>query len=635
MVGAVTAPIVLAKTGIGLVTKPLTTGKEVVSGYVELPKQILESPINTIGTLTGQMVFGGLVGRGLSGASKTTSVKVRNVKPKVTVSNEFSEILKIDEKRAVVEGVVETNTISPITGRLIRRKVSKVNAVAEVVENPLGGFNVEGGSISKTTRGKVPRKYIKENKETGKIEVKQSKFTGSFESLEEGGVKGAIHTITKNIKTVRLVRTPKEIKIIQRKLRLSNEYDTLSNVFSKEVGKPQLGTKKINNLLFEGERNFFQGGGVSTTTLDKFISKSSKGKKYLRVNREPMANEINIAKNRGSVFTPKSLLRDTRDFSFQVKGGAKANVPTGGDLVTGQVIKQGTKEAVMKSALQEQGSTISNILKREAESKKVRVKTTTIKQVPASTITGMVSPLITKSITKTTTNSKTRLGQDLIGRTKERNLFGIRTGETTKVAEETTVTPSSREELGLFQPVKNIQRELQQQKQSQQQQQRQISNLIPITPSPINTPNFNFPEEIEKMRTPIILPGGKKGKDYNKPYDAYYLRDATKSLKRKWIKVGNNLPYETALAIGARQVDETVSNRFKVVPDKGKVKEVQDQGWKVLAQKFRNYLVKQGNKQKQTNTWIEKTKYKIDSPGEKRKLQSERESSVLFSGMRR
>lgn len=174
----------------------------------------------------------------------------------------------------------------------------------------------------------------------------------------------------------------------------------------------------------------------------------------------------------------------------------------------------------------------------------------------------------------------------------------------------------------------------------QPQQEGQISTPVFRSPTPteqpiIQEPGLGFPQprprrpEPRKPIEPTKKPFGfeipeferKKKGFIDKPYDAYARVDATKKTKARWVLVADNVPLVTALSKGGGFVDETASNRFKVEPAKGKLNRIVDVAWNSLSNKFREYSQKGGVKVGlRPGHYIEKRKYRIDSPNERRTI---------------
>lgn len=175
----------------------------------------------------------------------------------------------------------------------------------------------------------------------------------------------------------------------------------------------------------------------------------------------------------------------------------------------------------------------------------------------------------------------------------------------------------------------------------QPQQEGQISTPIFQTPTPkeqpqIQEPVIGYPRqprprrpEPRKPLEPPKKPFGfeipeferKKKGFIEKPYDAFVKVDATKGNKVRWVQVVDNVPLVTALSKGGSFVDENPSNQFKVVQSKGKLNRIVDVAWNSISNKFREYSQKSGIKVGlKPGHYIEKRKYRIDSPSERRAI---------------
>lgn len=132
-------------------------------------------------------------------------------------------------------------------------------------------------------------------------------------------------------------------------------------------------------------------------------------------------------------------------------------------------------------------------------------------------------------------------------------------------------------------------------------------------------------------------------------YDVEYLKHATKPRKRKWIQL-NTKPVSWGFAMdeGSRKVDENISARFRLKPVtemkvvKGKKRKVIKVFQQPLPQgsgyyeshkyKFRPYKVSKKRKIPLKETYIERARYRLDSPKETGKIQQERKASGLLFG---
>lgn len=167
----------------------------------------------------------------------------------------------------------------------------------------------------------------------------------------------------------------------------------------------------------------------------------------------------------------------------------------------------------------------------------------------------------------------------------------------------------------------------------------------------------NFPgETIPKRPVGFIVPFLRPPRPtaYRKErrvgYNAFYLRDATKDMKAKWVQI--NSPDEpqskqSAMDKMARWVDNKITAKGKIKPItqtktiKGKKKVIAKVFGRPLPRgsgyfgktrhKFREHKVRKGRKILTPQTFIEKQRYRLDQPGEVKKIhRAKRISSFLL-----
>ena len=150
------------------------------------------------------------------------------------------------------------------------------------------------------------------------------------------------------------------------------------------------------------------------------------------------------------------------------------------------------------------------------------------------------------------------------------------------------------------------------------QDQRLKEEQIFKTPSPTRTPttptpfNFIFPEEV---RTDLDLPRKQRiAKKDNQGFNAYALIESTKPYKKYYKKLNDKpLTQDTAISKVARFIDNNISARGKIERAKGTPVQESDNYFKIYNQKFRKG---------KGNTIIEKRKYRLDSAGEVKNIQT-------------
>lgn len=138
----------------------------------------------------------------------------------------------------------------------------------------------------------------------------------------------------------------------------------------------------------------------------------------------------------------------------------------------------------------------------------------------------------------------------------------------------------------------------------------------------ITMPKVRVPSPIPVLKVPVLgLPiwlGGVKEKavvDAGQGFNVFAKRHATKKGKRL-VKLNKRiLTRQSALGLGARAVDQTVSQEFRIKKAKGKPKSIDEYSWGLLSHKFRP-RIKKKKYVRDPNLFIEKRKHAIDTFGE-------------------
>lgn len=257
------------------------------------------------------------------------------------------------------------------------------------------------------------------------------------------------------------------------------------------------------------------------------------------------------------------------------------------------------------------------------------------------TIIGTEAKIKTKATTIPTqqiivkTKLKTLPVESFAEKSQVRSLFGLAS---------LSALRDEQKERQAFAPMSatlSLSKETQTEKQAEQQVSttRSLFGIAQVSPTvqeqpQIQEPVFSYPQPsrprkplpvkpIEPRPFTFELPEFERKKKgfVEKPYDAYVKVDATKGNKTRWVQVVDNVPLITALSRGGSYVDENPSNQFKVVQSKGKLNRIVDVAWNSLSNKFREYSQKSGIKVGlKPGHYIEKRKYRIDSPNERRAI---------------
>lgn len=219
---------------------------------------------------------------------------------------------------------------------------------------------------------------------------------------------------------------------------------------------------------------------------------------------------------------------------------------------------------------------------------------------------------LAKTKTRTEQETKTREKESLVSATS------LLTGLTIKTSEE------FKQPSALAQPSR--------QKEATKQKQE---SLLVISPQPIKlTPRITYPEEFG-WGFGVGLPRREKGKKREQnAYLPQVYRDATKRMKAHWETISKTpMTKQSALSESAREVDNAISSRGRVIKTKGKPIDTGEDYFGVNRQKFRTYSQKGGVKRQLPNSFIEKRAYRLDSPNETKTIQREKRKSIDIKRM--
>ena len=225
--GAVESPFVLGSLAVGLAIKPVTTVKETILGFKELPKQIAKTPISTLselgGSLTGQaVILGGIFG---TPKTKITPSEFTLIKPakitKTPLSTTFTEkpivVTKIIEEPKGIFFEIEKPLVKRYdTLELVKPKVKPVEVkpiTYEVMKEPVKRYDVI-----------KPKDYVKP-----KAEVKPI----TYEVMKEPVKRYDVMEVPKSQKQIQILKKPKQIKKVK----------TVTQIFDIVIEKPKIKLK--------------------------------------------------------------------------------------------------------------------------------------------------------------------------------------------------------------------------------------------------------------------------------------------------------------------------------------------------------------------------------------------------------
>jgi hypothetical protein len=103
--------------------------------------------------------------------------------------------------------------------------------------------------------------------------------------------------------------------------------------------------------------------------------------------------------------------------------------------------------------------------------------------------------------------------------------------------------------------------------------------------------------------------------------------------KGRWVTVGKRMDRNSALSRASRGADLSTSRKFRILPSRKASQITSIVGWGSRRYKFRPYKKVKGKKVGLQNVWIEKKKYAIDTPSEKRGLSIAKLSKQMRWGL--
>ena len=163
------------------------------------------------------------------------------------------------------------------------------------------------------------------------------------------------------------------------------------------------------------------------------------------------------------------------------------------------------------------------------------------------------------------------------------------------------------------------------------------TSLFISSPTP-STPVVSPPVTGIALLTPSLVPPPtprqrkeqrKRLRRQPKSFNVFIKKDATKKGKRRFVKA-NKVPlsFVNARDLGSFVTDKTISSTFTLRGSSKKPKKPRTTfppgNWFFNNQKFRTFQRRKGVKRPLRNTFIERRRFRLDSPGEVRKIQVER-----------
>lgn len=634
--------------------------------------------------LTGFVVGGSALFAGLKylprlfgkNLTKTTNFirKYAKIKPRISQSVTITNAVKVAENTWRVDAEVVTFLRDPKTGKLIDKKFT------ETVSTVVNARNQEGAikSLAKTegaTWGKYgTRRYKKDDKVTQTRDV--SKAEGTFTYTKEGkGFRGTGESFIYDQGKFKFRLTPKEMSVNFVPYNVKPESIGLSNI-GLIPGKPTIKEIPFGGGRLQAQsqpalswiesnvaRQTMRVRGYSRPPMDYIIGRQMgtikkigqinyqarpRVKPYLRrfpkeqigtsgktlSFSESFSRFRFIPKEVPSVRLPKPPKPPkTFDAFPEVKAQPKPKPGKPGSLPTSQLKTEPVPKLKSETVARTSAEAQAKELALSQVPSKIRVFRGTSKIQKGLIEEGTLSRFITSSKPLTRTGMKEPQVVSPIFDAKLDSYNLVTPTESTAQDSGTTQVPILTQTTDV------------------------PTEFVPM----VYTPTYEVPKrkrepikEKEKIR-PIEIPEIKRPQYVKgEGYDAYVLREATSRSKRGYVKINTRpLTKESALSAMSREVDSSISARGKVekIPEivekvrnaAGKivgkkkkfikVMDTKDKYWKMNKRKFRNFSTKK-KKPLKSGVYIERQRYRLDSPREKRQIQIRRKGVGGFFGLK-
>lgn len=554
LTGFATSPIAVAR----MVTSPIQTTKETITGIANLPSQFAQAPSQTAGSLVGSTLGQVFIGE-VAGIAGTTQTPRVTYKPKVTISKSLQDVVKVGEKDGVeiylTKGGIVTRRVSPVTNRLISEVTTDVQGVSF-----LGSGDDLVTLKSRSSAGSISNRGLSVSPEFARLYARtlEAQSVGKFAKTPDalGNLKGLVRSTAQDYGQVRASLTPSSARFQFIKTRLPERFESFSAVSSRPLGTIETAQGVTSFDFNVGVSKIFKTRGK----VKGYTRGEQKISSYLR-KQDSRFKEINVDVGLSRTRSPTEV---TDNF---FKGGGDTKL-TGGT----------PKEDLVKSVFEQEVSTISGVEKAKASKPVIRQgKTIEGKRVEL--------PLITKEESKQVVNLVTQSP-------KERSLTDKDVMITPKISnlsrDGLIINPREREEGGYFfegrfptirdkdldkikQPERQREGQAQQLRQKQQQAQQQLIRPVQklVTPQPRPTTPRPRPEKI-KVRTEGEDQQRKKRlttKPFYKKPETFF---AISKRKGKEIVVGASKTPFGAERLGKEYVLKTLGASLKVKSSSGR-----------------------------------------------------------------
>jgi hypothetical protein len=571
----------------------------------------------------------------------------KSYKPQTSVSVELGDTLTINNKFKT-DSKVFVEVKNPKTGKVVSKYTTDVQTLGKLInkdgittadfESVFGTMKSGGTRTFKDANGNIVKvtTSTKTGRARGRAVIQQvdDKISvgGSTSNIVETGVEKAKAFGT---------REGAKIDITRKGTKTPTQSSSLSGMINKELGR-QIEQRAVGNIDFVGETIYSSGQSLTytypkTVRVKGYLRNANKegalfAKRtptYVRRARNPKKiSAVNRGYGINKAFKPDKPVVDLGGFQIIDDGRPRANMPPKdvGNDVSGGLKTVAQQNEVSAAIAREQAASISEFI----------TKSIPKRRLPSGPTKGLKAVKqkanLLKSASKLTLASVvvSGFGSALNERNRERGgfftSFGLDSGSKNRFGNKDVNITDFRMAAG------NLPDQINNQTPASQQGTSQVSitqpllitptipAVVPTTPQPrIKMPDPLRPEEIKFINLPDGQRKNKK-KGFIQAYDAQIYVDATKGQKARWVTVADNVQRITALSAGSRFVDDTASNKFRIVKQKGIASRLVDTTWNVLQKKFREYSSKGGVKVSSKPVYIENRMYRIDTQGEKKSI---------------
>lgn len=268
--GAVSSPFDVASFGVGLATSPISTGKETILSFKELPSLIKAKPVSTISELSGNIAGQSLIFSGFGKGFKAIKQKVPKISEvnfidsaltkKTSLSNTFAEGIRVFEGKNILADFEIIPKQQSLLGLETFKRTGRISRAKESLFSGLEGERI----ISSFKKAFQQEPRIKALKQFKKARAKEPKLL-TFEFEKPLVQRFDIIDIFKKQKAKEPITFGLDVDFLKQLRQQPKRYDTLDLLPKKAKGKP----KKPKPLTFEFEKPLVQRYDTIETSYAK------------------------------------------------------------------------------------------------------------------------------------------------------------------------------------------------------------------------------------------------------------------------------------------------------------------------------------------------------------------------------